>query len=132
MGSPSSFFNQFSSVTQLCPTLCDPMNRSTPGLPVHDQLLESTQTHVQLSHPLSSPSPPALNLPWHQGLFHIDLKPKVLFNRLGTSGGMAELYYEIYHSTALTACSFSASRGHSGYTECLSSLHAFVRIFRTS
>ena len=38
--------NQFSSVTQLCPTLCDPMNRSTPGLPVHHQLLESTQTHV--------------------------------------------------------------------------------------
>ena len=42
------FFNwhQFSSVSQLCPTLCDPMNRSTPGLPVHHQLLESTQTHV--------------------------------------------------------------------------------------
>ena len=59
---------QFSSVTQSCPTLCDPMNRSTPGLPVHHQLLELTQTHVhrvgdaiQPSHPLSSPSPPALN-----------------------------------------------------------------------
>ena len=67
---------QFSSVTQLCPTLCDPMNCSTPGLPVHHQLLESTQTHVhwvgdaiQPSHPLSSPSPPALNLSQHQGLF---------------------------------------------------------------
>ena len=67
---------QFSSVAQLCPTLCDPMNRSTPGLPVHHQLLESTQTHVhgvsdaiQPSHPLSSPSPPALNLSQHQGLF---------------------------------------------------------------
>ena len=54
---------QFSSVTQLCPTLCDPMIRSTPGLPVHHQLLEFTQTHVhrvgdaiQPSHPLSSPS----------------------------------------------------------------------------
>ena len=64
---------QFSSVTQLCPTLCDPMNRSTPGLPVHPQLLEFTQTHVhwvsdaiQPSHPLSSPSPPALNLSQHQ------------------------------------------------------------------
>ena len=66
---------QFSSVTQFCPTLRDPMNHSTPGLPVHHQLLESTQTHVhcvgdaiQPSHPLSSPSPPALNLSQHQGL----------------------------------------------------------------
>ena len=67
---------QFSSVAQSCLTLCDPMNRSTPGLPVHHQLLESTQTYVhwvsdtiQPSHPLSSPSPPALNLSQHQGLF---------------------------------------------------------------
>ena len=67
---------QFSSVAQSCPTLCDPMNRSTPGLPVHHQVSESTQTHVhqigdaiQPSHPLSSPSPPALNLSQHQGLF---------------------------------------------------------------
>ena len=67
---------QFSSVAQSCPTLCDPMNRSTPGLPVHHQLPESTQTHVhrvndaiQPSHLLSSPSPPALNLSQHQGLF---------------------------------------------------------------
>ena len=61
---------QFSSVAQSCPypTLCDPMNRSTPGLPVHHQLPEFTQTHVhrvgdaiQPSHPLSSPSPPAPN-----------------------------------------------------------------------
>ena len=63
----------FSSVTQSCPTFCDPMNCSTPGLPVHHQLLESTQTHVsdtiQLSHPLSSPSPPAFNLSQQQGLF---------------------------------------------------------------
>ena len=64
------------SIAQLCPTLCDPMNRSTPGLPVHHQLPESTQTHVhrvsdaiQLSHPLSSPSPPAPNPSQHQGLF---------------------------------------------------------------
>ena len=61
---------QFSSVAQSCPTLCDPMNHSTPGLPVHHQLPESTQTHVhrvsdaiQPSHPLLSPSPPTLNLP---------------------------------------------------------------------
>ena len=59
---------QFSSVIQSCLTLCDPMNRSTPGLPVHHQLPEFTQTHVhrvsdaiQPSHPLSSPSPPASN-----------------------------------------------------------------------
>ena len=67
---------QFSSVAQLCPTLCDPMNRSTPGLPIHHQLLEFTQTHVhrvsdaiQPSHPLSSPSPPAPNHSHHQSLF---------------------------------------------------------------
>ena len=67
---------QFSSVTQSCPTLCDPMNRSTPGLPVHHQLLEFTETHVrrvsdaiQPSHPLSSPSPPAPNPSQHQSLF---------------------------------------------------------------
>ena len=78
---------QFSSLAQLCPTLCDPMNRSTPcpsparphespGLPVHHQLPDFTQTHVhrvsdaiQPSHPLSSPSPPAPNPSQHQGLF---------------------------------------------------------------
>ena len=67
---------QFSSVVQSCPTLCDPMNCSTPGLPVHHKLPESTQTHVhwvgdaiQPSHPLSSNSPPARNPSQHQGLF---------------------------------------------------------------
>ena len=67
---------QFSSVAQLCLTLCDPMNRSMPGLPVHQQIPEFTQTHVHRvsdailpSHPLSSPSPPAFNLSQHQGLF---------------------------------------------------------------
>ena len=67
---------QFSSVAQSCPTLCDPMNHSTPGLPVHHQLPEFTQTHghrvsdaIQPSHPLSSPSPPAPNPSQHQGLF---------------------------------------------------------------
>ena len=70
------FLSQFNSVTQSCPTLCDPMNRSMPGLPVHHQLLEFTQTYVhwvgdaiQPSHPLSSPSPPAPNSSQHQGLF---------------------------------------------------------------
>ena len=67
---------QFSSVTQSCPTLCNPMNRSMPGLPVHHQLPEFTQTHVhrvsdaiQPSHPLASPSPPAPNPSQHQSLF---------------------------------------------------------------
>ena len=65
-----------SSVTQSCPTLCDPMNHSMPGLPVHHKLPEFTQTHVhrvgdaiQPSHPLLSPSPPAPNPSQHQGLF---------------------------------------------------------------
>ena len=64
---------QFSSFAQSCPTLCDPMNRSMPGLPVHHQFLEFTQTHVhrvsdaiQPSHPLWSPSPPAPNPSQHQ------------------------------------------------------------------
>ena len=68
--------SHFSSVDQSCPTLCDPMNCSTPGLPVHHQLPEFTQTHVhgvsdaiQPSHPLSSPSPPAPNPSQHQSLF---------------------------------------------------------------
>ena len=67
---------QFSSVAQSCPTLCNPMNRSTPGLSVHQQLPEFTQTHIhrvsdaiQPSHPLWSPSPPALNPSQHQSLF---------------------------------------------------------------
>ena len=66
------FLFQFSSVAQSCPTLC----KSIPGFPVHHQLPEFTQTHVhwvgdaiQPSHPLSSHSPPAFNLSWHQGLF---------------------------------------------------------------
>ena len=70
--------SSFSSVqfTQSCPTLWDPMDSSTPGLPVHHQLPEFTQTHVHLvgdgiqpSHPLSSPSPPTFDLSQHQGLF---------------------------------------------------------------
>ena len=67
---------QFSSVAHSCPTLCDPMDCSTPGFPVHHQLPELPQTHVyrlsdaiQPSHPLSSPSPPVFNLSQHQGLF---------------------------------------------------------------
>ena len=73
---PSCFLVQFSSTAQLCPTLCDPMDCSTPEFPVHHQLPELTQTRVhrvadaiQPSHPLSSPSPPAFNLSQHRGLF---------------------------------------------------------------
>ena len=71
-----SVLHQFSSVTQLCLPLCDPMDCSTLGFPVHQQLPELAQTQVhrvgdaiQLSHPPSSPSPPAFNLSQHQGLF---------------------------------------------------------------
>ena len=67
---------QFSSVPQSCPTLCNPIDRSSPGFPVHPQLPELTQTHVhqvsdaiQPPHPLSSSSPSAFNLSQHQGLF---------------------------------------------------------------
>ena len=67
---------QFRTIPQSCPTLCDPMDCSTPGFPVHHQLPELAQTHVhpvsdaiQPSHPLSSPSPPVFNLSQHQGLF---------------------------------------------------------------
>ena len=75
-GESSCIVLQFSSVAQSCATLCNPMNRSSPGLPVHHQLPEFTQTHVhrvgdaiQPSHPLSSPSPPAPNPSQHQSLF---------------------------------------------------------------
>ena len=73
---PISFSVQFSSVAQSCPTICDPMDCSTPGFPVHHQLPELTQIHVhwvgdaiQSSHPLSCLSPPAFILSQHQGLF---------------------------------------------------------------
>ena len=67
---------QVSSVTNACPTLCDPMDCGTPGFPDHDQLPELAQTHVhwvgdaiQPSHPLSSPFPPTFNLSQYQGFF---------------------------------------------------------------
>ena len=74
----NSIKDQFSSVAQSCLTLCDPKDYSMPGLPVHHLLPEFTQTHlhwvsdaIQTSHPLSSPSPPALNLSHNQGLFKL-------------------------------------------------------------
>ena len=72
----AQFLFQFSSVTQLCPTLFNPMDCSIPGFPIHHQLLELAHTHshqvgdaIQSSYPLSSPSPPAFNLSQHQDLF---------------------------------------------------------------
>ena len=80
---------QFSSVTQ-CVQLCAPMNHSMPGLPVHHQLPEFTQTHVhqvsdaiQPSHPLSSPSPPAPNVSQHQSLFLIEQKNQKISVQFG-------------------------------------------------
>ena len=88
---------QFSSVTQLCLTLCDPMECSTPGLSVHHQLPEFAQTHVhwvgdaiQPSHPLSSPSPPTFNLSQHQGFFPM--------SQFFTSGGQGIVYHSIHRS----------------------------------
>ena len=84
------FSVQFSSVSQSCPTLCDPMNRSMPGLPVHHHLPAFTQNHVhwvsdaiQLSHPLLSPSPPAPNPSQHQSLFPWEKFVAYKFNSLG-------------------------------------------------
>ena len=89
---------QYSSITQSCPTLYDPMNCSTPGLPVHHQLLETTKTHVhwvidaiQPSHPLSSPSPPAPNSSQHQGLFQWVNSSHEVANVLGVSASASVL-----------------------------------------
>ena len=88
-----NFSIQFSSVAQSCPTLCDPMNCSTPGLPVHHQLLEFTQTFVhqvgdaiQPSHPLSSAFPPSPNPSQHQSF-----PMSQLFTRGGQSIGVSAL-----------------------------------------
>ena len=111
---------QFSSVAQLCLTLCDPMGCSTPGFPVHHQLLEFTQTQVhwvddaiQPSHPLSSPSPPAFNPSQRQGLM----------NRLYSSGGqnigvsvsalVLPVNIQDWFPLGLTSLIFLLSKGHS-------------------
>ena len=95
---PSDASVQFSSVTQSCPTLCSPMNLSTPGLPVHHQLPEFTQTHVhragdaiQPSHPLSGPFPPAPNLSQHQGLFQWVSSSREVAKVLGVSASTSVL-----------------------------------------
>ena len=89
---------QFTSVAQSCPTLCDPMNRSTPGLPVRHQLPEFTQTHVhrvsdaiQPSHPPSSPSPPARNPSQHHSLFQWVNSSHSLFQWVNCSHEVAKV-----------------------------------------
>ena len=94
-----------SSVIQLCLTLCDPMDCSTPGLPVHHQLLEFTQAHVhwvgdaiQPSHPPSSPSPPAFNLSQHQGLFKwVSSSHQVAKESIGISASTSVFPTNIQH-----------------------------------
>ena len=112
---------QFSSVTQSCLTLHDPMNHRTPGLPVHHQLPEFTQTHVhrvsdaiQPSHPLSSPSPPAPNPFQHQcnRCWQFNLFPLPFLNPAWTSGSSWLMYYwslawRIFNITLLV-CEISA------------------------
>ena len=107
---------QFSSVIQLCPSLCNPINCSTPGLPVHHQLPESTQTHVhrvgdfiQPSHPLLSPSPPALNLSQHQGLFFISFF--FSFFRVFSNESVLHIRWQKYWSFSF---SISPSNEYSG------------------
>ena len=100
LGSPDTFSSiQFSSVAWSCPTLCDPMDWSTPGLPVHHKLLEFTQTPVhwvsdimQPPHPLSSPSPPAFNLSQHQGLSQwVSSSRQRIGQRIGVSASTSVL-----------------------------------------
>ena len=111
---------QFSSVTQSCPTLCDPMNCSTPGLPVHHQLPEFTQTHIhqvgdaiQASHPLSSPFPPVPNPSQHQSLLqwvnssHIIRVPKGENGKLSNSSlSLSNLQHSLQTATFLVSYLF--------------------------
>ena len=90
----------FTSVTQSCPTLCNPMDCSTLGFPVYHHLLEASQTHVywvgdaiKPSHSLSSPSPPALNLSQHQGLTIASKRIKYLTINIS---GKRDLYSKTY------------------------------------
>ena len=91
---------QFSSVAQSCPTLCNPMNRSTSGLPVHHHLLEFTHTHVhrvsdaiQPSHPLSSPLPPAPNPSQHYNLLSL---PDTITTRRFHFGSATSFFPELF------------------------------------
>ena len=101
---------KFSSVTESCPTLCDPMDYSTPGFPVHHQLLELTQTHVhwvgdaiQPSHPPLSPSPPAFNLSQHQGLFQWIIRYYIQYMFLNFHMGL-KIAFEIHVAVCVCVC----------------------------
>ena len=111
---------QSSSVTQSCPTLCDPMDYSTPSFPVHYQLPEFTQTHVhrvgdaiQSSHPLSSPSPCTFNLALHQSLFQwvssSHLVAKVL--RVSASASVLPVNIQDWFPLGWTSCISLQSKG---------------------
>ena len=113
---------QFSSVFQSCQTLCDSMNLSTPGLPVHHQLSEFTQIHVhwagdaiQLSHPLSSPYPPTCNLSQHQG-FSSESTVPIDDQNIGASGSASVLPVNIqgWFPLRWTGLIFLLSKGLSG------------------
>jgi len=94
--------DQFRSVTQSCLTVCNPMDCSTPGLPVHHQLPELVQTHahgvgdaIQPSHPLLSPSPPAFNLFQHQGLYQLICSSHQVGQSIGVSASASVLSMNI-------------------------------------
>ena len=111
--------HQFSSVAQSCPTLCDPMDCSTPGFPVHHQLTELVQIHVrqggdaiQPSHPLLSPSPPAFNLSQHQDLFQgVSSSHQV--------ASVLEHYVTKYYVTSISAPISSVQFSHSVISDSL-------------
>ena len=120
--SQSSYLSvQFSSVTQSFPTLSDPMDCSMPGLSVHHQLLEFTQTQVhwvgdanQPSHPLSSPYPPAFNLSQHQGLFQWVGSSHQVATSIGASASVLPMNIQDWFSLGWTGWLSLQSKGLSG------------------
>ena len=119
------------SVTKLCPTLCDPMDYSTPGFPVHHQLPEFTQTHVhsvsdaiQPSHPLSSPSPPTINLSKHQGLFKWVSSLHQVTEVLEFQLQHQSFQYIFIHTY------FSLLHIYSNFSQCLSSPSPFKKLWK--
>ena len=126
---------QFSLVAQSCPTLCDPMNRSTPGLPVHHHLPEFTQTHIhrvsdaiQPSHPLLSPSPPAPNPSQHQSLFQWLTLPEMFLNTPIKSGPIL-LFEIIFMSHHWSLYKFSSFCHIITYYVCHNYSHYLIFMF---
>ena len=116
---PSHDCNQFTSITQSCLTLCDSMDCSTPGFPVHHQLPELAQTHVhrigdaiQPSYSLLSPSPPAFNLSQHQGLFQwVSSSHQVAKVLVGASALVLPMIIQGWFPLGLTGLIFFQSKG---------------------